>query len=216
MNRDSLLKNWPVGVVLVAATTPALLAGVGAPRAARQYPVRVELARAHNSPSARLLTSPQDDGTDSKPADESVVDGDAGDGRARRFADAFATLDAPAPPPPVRTPAVAASEATGMLAVRFNLADPYAGAPEGSGPIELKKAVRINGADAGDATIRVTDGATIAIARDELGKLLTAAGRADAIQALAGSGSFVSFDRIRQAGLSVRYDAASDRILLAS
>jgi len=67
----------------------------------------------------------------------------------------------------------------------------------------------------GDAVIRVTDGATIAIARDDLGKALSGVGRDDVAKALSEGGSFVTFDRIRQAGLSVRYDAASDRIVLA-
>jgi hypothetical protein len=108
----------------------------------------------------------------------------------------------------------AALPSSGLIAVRFNLADPFAPQANENGPIEVSKAVKVNGADAGSATIRITEGATIAISSEDLGHLLGSAGRGDLAASL-GSG-FVTFDRIRRAGLEVHYDATSDRILLSS
>jgi hypothetical protein len=100
-------------------------------------------------------------------------------------------------------------------AIAFDLAD---GDDRGGGAIEIRKAVRLNGADAGLATIRVSEASTLQIAPAELGGLLARAGRADAAALLGGSaaeGAFVDFEDIRSQGIDVRYDAPSDRVLVA-
>jgi hypothetical protein len=207
MSAGSLIRNWPVALLLVASCGVALavnhgswtfLAGRGA------YPVRFALPPVKLPPSEQLLSlqtsAAKDAASDAevaitlpKAGDPSVFD--------KAFADVGTDQPAPAQPAPQT-----------LEAVRFNLSDPYG---ERAGAIELKKAVRVEGAEAGNATIRITDGSTITISREDLGKLLANAGHQDWAAAL-GSGSFVSFDRIRQAGMSVRYDAASDRIVVSS
>jgi hypothetical protein len=207
MTPRSLTRNWPIGLVLLASIGVALavnhggwsfLSGHGV------YPVRIELPPVKLPPSAQLLSLQTAEAKDAA-ADlqAAVILPEVGDPSV--FAKAFANVNGEAAPSPA--PAAPPS----LDRVRFNLADPYG---VKSGSIELRKAIRVDGAEAGSATIRVTDGATIAISREELGKLLAGAGHQDWAAAL-GSGSFVSFDRIRQAGISVRYDAATDRIVVS-
>lgn len=222
MRGGSLIRNWPVGLVLLVSMAVPLGLGHGswAAEEGGSYPLRFAL------PPPGFPDPPDEDAaapgaSDEKP-DTAAPAADAAEpergapGLPDGFAAAFEGVPSPAA---TAIPAAAAQEEKGGLtAVRFNLADPYAPSGDGqaSGPIELTKGVRVNGAEAGNATIRVTDGATIAIARDQLDKLLSGAGRGDLADKLASAGPFVSFDRIRQAGLNVRYDAASDRILLSS
>jgi hypothetical protein len=207
MSAGSLIRNWPIGLVLFASIGVALavnyggwtyLAGRGA------YPVRVVLPPLKLPPSEQLLTLQTTEAKNAASDAESAITlPRAGDPSV--FDKAFANVG--------EEPAVPAQAAPPSLdTVRFNLSDPYG---ERAGAIELRKAVRVEGAEAGSATIRITDGSTITISREELGKLLAGAGHQDWAAAL-GSGTFVSFDRIRQAGMSVRYDAASDRIVVSS
>ena len=213
MGAGSLIRNWPIGLVLLASTGASLAVNQGdwTLRAARNaYPVRFALPLEKSPASAQLLTlqAEAEPAEVSTPAD--VEEDQAGPSIDRHaFSNAFA--DVGAAPRPDSPPVL-----DGGLAVHFNLADPYTPNNDRSGPIELKKGVRINGADAGSATIRVTNGATIAMARIDLGKQLASAGRTDLAASMPAAGAFVTFDRIRQAGLNVRYDAASDRILLSS
>ena len=215
MGTGSLIRNWPIGLVLVASTGASVAVNqVGWTHLAwnAAYPIRFALPPDKRTVSAQLLTlqadpAPSTEAAAPDPGSEAEVAGPSIDRHV--FANAFADVDG--------TPVEHAKPiGQGVLAVRFDLADPYTPTNDGTGPIELRKGVRINGADAGSATIRVTDGATIAIARTDLGKMLTSAGRTDLAQGLPVAGSFVTFDRIRQAGVNVRYDAASDRILLSS
>jgi hypothetical protein len=211
MSAGSLIRSWPVALVLVASTGASLAVDHGGwnfTAARGAYPVRFALPAVNHRASAQLLTMQADAPlTEASVEVETPQPGPSIDRHA--FDNAFA--DVGGTPPEEAQPV-----AEGVLALRFNLADPYTPNNDGTGPIELRKGVRINGTEAGSATIRVTDGATIAIARAELGKLLASAGRADLAEGLPAAGSYVTFDRIRQAGLSVRYDAASDRILLSS
>jgi hypothetical protein len=83
----------------------------------------------------------------------------------------------------------------------------------------VAKNVLVNGTDLGQATIRVTPGATLLIARDEIVALLESTGHADMAKILtAGSpgGRFISFEELRQRGINVRYDAAADRLALST
>lgn len=97
--------------------------------------------------------------------------------------------------------------------VEFDLSDRYAASDEGSA-VEIVKPVEINGVAAGEATVRVDSGSNLAISADELGRLLAGAGRSDLVARLPG-GQFVGFEAVRQLGIDVRYEAPSDRILIA-
>lgn len=218
MRGKAALANWPVAVVVVSATALSLAAAQrGWPRAEAHgpYPLRIALPPEGSGAALALKSDAQSDLMD--PAQSSQENATAAETDREDFRDAFATLAVASAKPLTTTrsaPPSPPTESDGVLGIRFNLADPYAG-DGATAPIEVRKGIRVNGADVGDATIRVTDGATLAIAREELGRLLAAAGRADAAQSLTNAGRFITFDRIRQAGLSVRYDAASDRVLVA-
>src|SRR5688572_28500125 len=92
--------------------------------------------------------------------------------------------------PPARPPVLAEA----APAVEFDR--PGSGAPGdgGGSAVELRKAVRLNGAEAGSATIRVSAGSTLSISANELRAVLTRAGRGDLarrIGAPGGAGRFV-------------------------
>ena len=221
MSGGSLTRMWPAAIVAAAGAVAALGVGHASPALlapSGRYPLRVDLPPSKPLPPLRALAlSPEDQAQSPAAAPQAAV---AADPTAPGLPDGFAPAFAEAVPAEVASAQIPpATPVDELLSVHFNLADPYdpaARTGEAGAPIELKKSVRLNGSDAGDATIRVTDGATIAISNDQLGKLLSSAGRGDVAEKLAAAGPFVSFDRIRQAGLSVRYDAASDRIVLSS
>lgn len=104
-----------------------------------------------------------------------------------------------------------------LARVKFDLSDPYASVGEGGSAIEVRKELRVNGVDIGPAAIRVSEDSTLSIARDKLNEVLGRLGRSDVARQLGGSRSagFVSFDEIRRRGVEVRYDAPSDRVVLA-
>jgi hypothetical protein len=104
------------------------------------------------------------------------------------------------------------SRPDGLLDVTFDLSRPDI---LDRSSLDVRKVVRFNGADAGQATIRVGHGSALFIAREDLRSLLSGAGRVDLADKLATGAErpFVAFDEVRQAGLNLRYDAASDRIL---
>lgn len=83
--------------------------------------------------------------------------------------------------------------------------------------LDVRKGVKFNGAEAGQATIRVGAGSALFIASEDLRTLLSAASRVDLADRLA-SGTeqpFLGFDEVRERGLNLRYDATSDRILIS-
>lgn len=95
-------------------------------------------------------------------------------------------------------------------ALEFDLAN------EGGSPVELRKPVRLNGADAGSATIRVGADSALAISAGELSMLLARAGRGDLSRQINGLGEgYVGFEELRRLGIDLRYDAAADRIAIA-
>lgn len=102
----------------------------------------------------------------------------------------------------------------GLLAIQFDLADPDKSTGGGSA-IEIRKGIRLNGADAGDARIHVDANSRLSIAREELGRLLARSGRQELMWQL-GSAGFVSFDEMRRQGIEVRYDPVSDRVLVST
>lgn len=103
-------------------------------------------------------------------------------------------------------------------AVEFDLSG---GGPAGvtGSAIELRKAMRVSGVEAGSAAIRVGADSTLAIAVDELRALLERAGHGDLAGRIARRGTserFVGFEELRRQGIDVRYDAAADRVVVAS
>jgi hypothetical protein len=102
----------------------------------------------------------------------------------------------------------------GLMDVSFDLSQ-SAGSDRSA--IELRKGVRFNGTDAGQVTIRVGAGSSLFIASDDLRTLLSAAQRADLVDSLSSGGEqpFVGFDEVRRKGLNLRYDAASDQIVIS-
>lgn len=115
---------------------------------------------------------------------------------------------------PSERPAPAATGQAGVIAVSFDLAQAK---DASSATLELRKGVRFNGAELGQATIRVGNGASLFIASADLRTLLSAAQRADLAERLSASAEqpFVGFDEVRQQGLNLRYDAAADQILIS-
>lgn len=100
--------------------------------------------------------------------------------------------------------------------IEFDLADSGAAGPAGS-ELEIRKAVRFNGAEAGSATIRVSAGSRLSIAARELSGLMARAGNAplaERIGGRGGAGRFVDFEELRRLGIDVRYDASADRIAI--
>jgi hypothetical protein len=124
------------------------------------------------------------------------------DGYPIRFALPVASPALPDPAPP---------------AVEFDLADAGAAAEPSASVVEIRKAVRFNGAEAGSATIRVDPDSTLAIAAGELGELLARAGRGELAEQLGardGAGRFLGFTEMRAQGIDVRYDVTADRIVI--
>lgn len=125
----------------------------------------------------------------------------------------FATADASSSEQGQTGPPSRAQVPVGLLDVRFDLSRPDLADRDS---LDFRKGVRFNGADAGQVTIRVGAGSALFIASDDLRILLSEVERTDVVDRLAASSDrlFFGFDEVRQAGLSLKYDAASDRILI--
>jgi hypothetical protein len=210
------IARWPVAVLAVAGVAAVSLGDVFAgwnslagrgSSAAGEYPVRVVLpvppASAEDTAEALAADAPQ--AVDQVPAD--TAEPAAADGEALAGDRALAETARPA----------LRSGESGLLPVEFDLADPGAfGSGDGGSAIELRKAVRLNGADAGDARIRVSGSSTLSIAREELGRLLARSGQRELVGQMGSGGQFVSFEEMRRQGIEVRYDPVSDRILVST
>lgn len=210
--RERLISYWPVillcagGVVLPVVGALPLLRADGL-----AYPVRLELPPARGMNRTNLATAGLTDtgllatltdiATDEP---EAETDGLAADSLA---------LSAQA------GDAAPGQANSGLLAINFNLADPSSATTgdERSSPIEARKGVRLDGVDVGTTAIRITSGSALFIARDDLRGLLSASGRSDLSERIAGgAAAFVSFDEIRRLGFGVRYDPVTDRILVST
>lgn len=223
MVRDKLLAYWPIILLCVGAAALPVHVGFanllhsqsnsGSPPNA--YPIRIQLSPvqgAVGSGTTVALPSAQD--AAAKPADfdssmatettQIETTGTVASALEQRSGDMNSS-----------------SSPNRLLAINFNLSDPLAISDDrdGNAVFEATKNIRLNGADAGRTTIRVTSGSALFIARNELSDLLEAAGRKDLSAGLAEIGSpgrFVSFDEMRKLGLGVRYDPVSDRILVST
>jgi hypothetical protein len=132
-----------------------------------------------------------------------------------------ATAAAPAPRYPVRVPlppAVAASEAAEGAMLEFDRAGRGSAAESAGSAIAIRKRVRVNGAEAGEATIRVGARSELSIDAGELRRVLAAAGHGATARLVGtgeGAGGFVGFEALRGQGIEVRYDVAADVIAIA-
>lgn len=178
------------------------------------YPVRIVLPEV--GPTVALALA-QDSASmvEAEAVDE--LPSDAADPALAALGDAANLAEAQSGPRP------ADSKARGdvFLNLDFDLADPSTAstADAATADVEVAKSVRVNGTDLGQATIRVTPGATVLIARDEVVALLEAAGQENLAAIMTGASSpdgFVSFEEMRRRGLNIRYDAADDHISLSS
>jgi hypothetical protein len=108
-----------------------------------------------------------------------------------------------------------------LLRINYDLGRPsnVSTAEPKSADIEVAKKVRLNGADMGPSTVRVSPGANILMAREEVVALLERAGHADVATALAGGPAterFISFQEMRTRGLTVTYDPVADCVVLST
>jgi len=210
--REKLISYWPVILLCAGGVAwplqaswsdlPGLLNGhAGAP-----YPIRIELPpvqpRVLYSLSDGILAVPDAVATDPAPAATEV--------------DQLAAVTVPEAH--VIEPAQAVTDAPatrgGLLAVNFDLADP---AGSDSAVVDTRKSVRLDGVEVGSATIRVTSGSALFIARDDLRNLFNSSGHKDLASRVSGGGAaYASFDEIRRLGFGVRYDPVTDRILVSS
>ena len=210
--RDKLISYWPVILLCAGAIAWPLqaswqdLPGILNGYSRAPYPIRIELPppkpRVLYSISDGLLPAPEILTTDPLPVETEE--------------DQLAAVTVPAPPRIEVPRAVAEAPVApgGLLAVNFNLADP---AGTDSDVVDTRKGVRVDGVDVGSATIRVTSGSALFIAREDFRKLLNSSGHKDlAARVTDGAAAFASFDEIRRLGFGVRYDPVTDRILVSS
>ena len=214
MLRDKLISYWPVILLCAGAIAwplqaswsdlPGLLKGyVHTP-----YPVRIELPPVQ----PRVLYSISDGILPTDP----LTSDDAPAAPAAPEENQLATIPTPVssaivPLQPVTQATVAPSR---LLSVNFDLADP---AGTDSAAVDTRKNVRVDGVEVGSATIRVTSGSALFIARDDFRALLNTSGHKDLAARVTGGGAgFASFGEIRRLGFGVRYDPVTDRILVSS
>jgi len=197
--------NYPIWMVLPAARPPAH--GPAAMPASTGVAVYLppDADPFESGGERAALAAAAADGAG--PRGDAAAAGDLRGGLARRVAAGG----------PGAAPAPAATRAGGLLAVDFDLSRPYDGASiaDDGEAIDVRKPVRLNGAEAGSATVRVTPGSTLLMAREELGRLLARAGLAE-LAGQVGSGGYVSFDDMRDKGITVRYDPVTDRLLVST
>ena len=217
MLRGRIAGRWPVAVLAVAGVAALSLgdlvagwyswAGRGS-SAAGDYPIRIVLRQDALGGGADVLPAgPAGAGAAAGEADEAA----AAEGLPEASDEAPAGLRAAQPGLPAARPA-----SDGLLAVRFDLADPAALGGDGGSAIEIRKAIRLNGADAGQARIHVGASSRLSIAREELARLLAGSGQQALSERLGAGERFVSFDEMRRQGIDVRYDPVTDRILVST
>jgi hypothetical protein len=208
--------RWPLAVLAAAGVAAASLgdlvtgwfsiAGRGS-SAPGEYPIRIALQEPGPAIGERLALPPrqatgvQGVETNGVPVSE----------MAERLADILPRQPQDTLQPD--TTGVAQPSTDGFLAIQFDLGDPDKSTGGGSA-IEVRKAVRLNGADAGDARIHIDDSSTLSMARDELDRLLARSGRRELMGQLSSAGQFIRFEEMRRHGIDVRYDPVSDRVLV--
>ena len=217
MIRQAIAKRGPILVVAVCcALAPVLTGSVWKTADAyvdltdSPYPLRIELPAAKPLPVSRHSTPTLlQDAHDPDPPD-----------KATELSLADANVTSSVPNFARSNEATAVAIVNGLLPLGFDLADPLRTSSNGAhaAAFDVLKSVRLNGTKMGTATVRIGAGSALYISTVELGGLLEGAGRPDLagrLEELGDTGPFVSFDQVRRQGLSVRYDAINDRILIS-
>jgi hypothetical protein len=202
----------PVGVLALYGPHPWPSLNIQASASNSQNYIRIEL------PPVQIIGLDQSTGFDVAAVGQhsavAIQPGAIGD-ELLQLAPGIEAQDQTRAPAQVRSaPILRPTAADGLMDVSFDLAQPRI---SDRAALEVRKGVRFNGADAGQATIRVGTGSAVFIAIEDLRALLSAARRVDLADRLT-SGTerpFVGFDEIRQAGVNLRYDAASDQIVIS-
>lgn len=101
----------------------------------------------------------------------------------------------------------------GVLPISFSL---DRGSSSGAGGVGVTKTIATLQGQMTGLTIFLVGGSSIEVDRAELAQALTAIGAGERSSSLpaAGSNGRLSLDRVRQAGLGLRYDAIRDRLVL--
>lgn len=77
--------------------------------------------------------------------------------------------------------------------------------------IEVRKTVRVNGADVGALTVRIDESARLYANGSQLSALLPP----DSVKPAAAADQFLSFDQLRSAGVNIRYDPTQDKLMIS-
>ena len=112
-------------------------------------------------------------------------------------------------PVPTAAPAAPRSKVPGLIALSYNLSG---GAAAGDA-IEVDKPVSIAGADAGRIALRIDGNSRVYAQGKRLAAIIAAQSGEQAVPAGL-SEDFVSLEAIRKLGISVRYDAIRDRLVV--
>lgn len=201
------------GLVLAAALGGASLCKQIAPGVcgAGSYAVRIPLPSARSeliaSPVEAVAAEQPDETTEPEESDAAVQ---------QSFTVQFANLiDPQATPepgrgiqPPVSTTAPATQQKPARLQdLNFDLG----AGPEAASTIEVRKTVRLNGADVGTLNVRIDESARLYANGSQLAALLPP----ESVRPAASADQFLSFDQLRNAGVDIRYDPTQDRLTIA-
>lgn len=219
---SAVRRFWPHAVLGVAVTGLALMVATGGVRLCEQglpglcggtYSVRIPLPSTSETAVTEAASAPETDETDDQP--ETTPDEAA---PQPPFAAQFANLidpQAAAEPASATQPAIAPSSPpspgrqrpTRLQDVTFDLG----AGPEAASSIEVRKTVRLNGADVGMLDVRIDESARIYANGSQLAALLPP----ESVRPAATADQFLSFDQLRNAGVDIRYDPTQDRLVVA-
>ena len=206
------LSAFLVLVILVLASSPLLGKISDAPR--------VEYLRTADSAPVPVAHSGQDHEPGAIALDPLASESETGarsDGPDETAAD---VLPASEPDTPRKDPAAEGTgDAPGLAGVAFDLAS-MSGAPSAAGsdpdaPIEVRKPLFSGGVQLGSLTVMIDASSALHAAPGELQAILARSGEPGRLDKFT-SAEFVSFSRLRQSGIDLRYDPVSDRIILQS
>jgi hypothetical protein len=207
----SLMLCAPLGALVISGALPPLSLDISGPSPATPNYVRVEL------PPVQIVTAGRATDLDSAVIlREELASADtrpsAADPQIAVAAALAVRSQAPEPEQAARISPSARPDS--LLDVSFDLSQPDR---VDRSSLDVRKVVRVDGADAGQATVRVGAGSALYIASEDLRTLLSSASRVDLAERLASGAEqpFLGFDEVRDKGLNLRYDAASDRILIS-
>lgn len=155
----------------------------------------------------------------SEPANAARSQRVAGTDNAQLVSPAVPAPVAPAMSVPNATPVarVRSSPEGGVMDLRFDLAD-YPNARESrmnGSALEIRKPLAIDGTPGGEAMIAILPGSRLAIASEELERMLKVAGKEmSRVRRPAASADLYTFEELRDLGFQIHYDPVADRIQL--